>query len=99
MPQHPPFPQQPPAGQYIRHIWAYQMLNADAARSRILPLAMAADRRQSPQAKDDADTFWAAHQALVADVHDAAERALRDGCLLFCWHGTTATGLGQERAE
>jgi hypothetical protein len=97
MAQHPPFPKQPPAGQYITHIWAYRLLKVDAAMSRLQKLGNSAELRTTKTATGTGEAIWVAMSALSDELHLSAQKAQRDGQLLFAWHGTNATLVGQER--
>jgi len=91
---HPPFPLQPPAGQYVRHIGPYRLLEADAAMSRMVSLRNSTAKRTKTGASGTEDALWVAMFALQDRIVQEARDALRAGELLLCWHGTKATAVG-----
>jgi len=93
--KHPPFPITPPSGQYVVHIWAYSALHADAALSRLMSMAYAAIHRQGEAGVARFEALWAGAMALQDERGECTRKAADRGQLLFCWHGTQATGIGE----
>lgn len=96
--QHPPFPHKPPERQYVTHIWAYGVLKVDAALSRLVALQRATARRPGKAAADTADAISLAASLAHEELHKLSMKARHGGELLFCWHGTQATRIGQDGA-
>lgn len=89
-PAFPPFPALPaPAvGRFITHIYTYRLLKADAAWARLVAL-------RPPKDRETDEAMWEALNALQSCIHEYALNAQQRGELLFCWHGSKATTIGQ----